>query len=224
MPLPTNTDTIIITLDGNIGAGKTTFLEELRAAAPEYEIINEPVSEWMSLKNAEGKSMLELFYEDMRRWGYTFQNYSLLTRTHAMREAMATTTKRVIITERSILTDRYVFAEMLHKSGDIDNLELLLYMKWFNGFAADLPFRGIIHITTSAATAWDRIHMRGREGEKGIQLEYLAALDAQHNKWVSETSLPVLQISTEEGVSSERNIQQVREFVAGLVAEKPIEA
>jgi deoxyadenosine/deoxycytidine kinase len=35
--------------------------------------VEEPVAEWLTLKNAEGKSLLALFYEDKRRWAYSFQ-------------------------------------------------------------------------------------------------------------------------------------------------------
>ena len=41
---------------------------------------------------------------------------------------------QVIITERSVLTDKHVFAEMLYDAGDIDPLEWELYESWFNIF------------------------------------------------------------------------------------------
>lgn len=208
---------IVFTLDGNIGAGKTTLLEALRSELPDYEIVAEPIGEWMHMKNSDGKSLLELFYEDKRRWAYTFQNCAILTRLRAIKNAMATTKKSVIITERSVLTDRFVFAEMLRDSGDIDALEWELYMNWFNTFAADLPLRGIIHLTTSTSTSAERIIKRGRHGEEHIPLDYLAALDAQHHKWIQNTALPTLQISTEAGVSVDQNVAAVRAFVEGLL-------
>jgi deoxyadenosine/deoxycytidine kinase len=208
---------IIISIDGNVGAGKSTLLEALTGALPDYEIVVEPVGEWMHMKNAEGKSLLELFYEDKRRWAYTFQNCAILTRLRAIKAAIANTKKRVIITERSVLTDRFVFAEMLRDSGDIDALEWSLYMNWYNTFAADLPLRGIIYLTTGVGTSAGRIVKRGRHGEEHIPLDYLSALDAQHHKWLSNTDLPVLRISTEEGVPLAENVGAVRAFVDGLI-------
>jgi deoxyadenosine/deoxycytidine kinase len=210
---------IVISVDGNIGAGKSTFLAALAEAMPEVEVVQEPVGEWMTLKNAEGKSLLELFYDDKRRWAYTFQNCAILTRLRTIRDAIATTKKRVIITERSVLTDRYVFAEMLRTSGDIDELEWALYMKWFDAFAADLPIRGIVHLTTGVGTSAGRIVARGRHGEEHIPLDYLAALDDQHNRWLSTTDSPVVHISTEPGVSVAHNISRVREFIERLQCE-----
>jgi deoxyadenosine/deoxycytidine kinase len=211
------TTPIVISLDGNIGAGKSTFLAALAAAMPEVEVVQEPVGEWMTLKNAEGKSLLELFYEDKRRWAYTFQNCAILTRLRSIREAIASTKKRVIITERSVLTDRFVFAEMLRASGDIDTMEWQLYMKWYDSFAAELPIRGIVYITTCVGTSAGRIVTRGRHGEEHIPLDYLSALDSQHKHWLATTDRPAIHISTEPGVTMEHNIERVREFVTRLV-------
>ena len=208
---------IVISLDGNIGAGKSTLLEAIREAMPEVDVVTEPVGEWTSLKNADGKSLLELFYEDKRRWAYTFQTCAFLTRLQSLRSHLASTTKRVIITERSVLTDRHVFAEMLRASGDIDAIEWALYTKWFDSFAADIPMTGIIHLTTDVSTSAERIVGRARTGEDHIPLDYLTALDKQHQEWVAGSALPVLRLSTEHGVSVEDNLTQIRNFIGALV-------
>lgn len=211
---------IVISLDGNIGAGKSTLLARIRSAVPEWQVVDEPVDTWTSLKNAEGKNLLELFYEDKHRWAYTFQNCAILTRLKTLQSALATATAPVLICERSVLTDRYVFAEMLRDDGDIDALEWTLYESWFNAFAKEFPIRGIIHLTTSPETSLKRIHVRNRHGEEGIPLDYLTALDRQHQKWLSETALPVLEISTEEGVDVDATIAAIRGFIADLMSHK----
>jgi hypothetical protein len=99
---------IVISLDGNIGAGKSTLLEAVRSALPDVEVVVEPVAEWETLKTDDGKSLLQHFYEDKQRWSYTFQNCAILTRLTAIRKSIRETKKKVIITERSLLTDRYV--------------------------------------------------------------------------------------------------------------------
>ncbi len=207
----------MISLDGLIGAGKTTLMEHIARELPDVAVVFEPVGEWMTLKNAEGKSLLELFYEDKRRWSYTFQNCAILTRIRGIKNAIKQSKKRVILTERSVLTDRFVFAEMLRDAGDIDPMEWDLYMKWYESFAEDLPVRGVIHLTTGVGTSAERIVKRGRHGEDHIPLDYLSALDSQHNKWLAATDLPVLRLSTEPGVSPAENIAKVRAFVDALV-------
>ena len=204
---------IIISLDGNIGAGKSTLLEELRLRCPDYECVVEPVGEWMKLVDGDGKSLLENFYEDKKRWAYSFQNCAILTRIKALREAIRDAKKRIIITERSVLTDRHVFAEMLRDSGDLNLLEWTMYTRWFDEFACDLPLRGIIYITTGVDTSAERIQKRARTGESGIPKDYLSALEAQHEKWVSGTNLPVCRISTDASVPVENNVKAVVDFI-----------
>jgi deoxyadenosine/deoxycytidine kinase len=207
----------IISLDGNIGAGKSTLLEAIRKNMPDVEVVQEPVGEWSNLKDKEGKTLLQLFYEDKKRWSYTFQNCAILTRLNAIKKAIAGTTKKVLITERSVLTDRFVFAQMLHDSGDLSKLEWELYLKWYDTFAIELPLKAVIHVTTGVACSSERIVTRGRQGESSIPMEYLTALDDQHHKWLAETELQVLRLSTEKQISLEDNLQRIREFVDTVV-------
>lgn len=209
-PRGSMTTPIVLSLEGNIGAGKSTLLEAIRVAMPDIEVVVEPVGEWLSLKTADGKSLLELFYEDKQRWAYTFQNCAILTRMRLLKQVLQSTKKAVIITERSVLTDRFVFAEMLRASGDLNDIEWQLYLNWYETFATELPMTGIIHLTTDVATSGFRIVKRGRHGEENIPVAYLTALEAQHQSWLSSTTLPVLRVSSED---SEAAIDTIREFV-----------
>jgi deoxyadenosine/deoxycytidine kinase len=212
---------IIISLDGNIGAGKSTLLAEIRNKLHDVHIVDEPVGQWTALKNAEGKNLLELFYEDKKRWSYTFQNCAILTRLKNIQDAVEnldSTLKgpQVIITERSVLTDKHVFAEMLRDSGDIDPLEWDLYESWFNIFGKKHPVKAIIYVSTSSNTSKERIQIRNRQGEDRIGIDYLDALDKQHKKWIENTNIPVLTLSTEIGVPVEENIEKIKEFIQKL--------
>jgi len=212
---------IIISLDGNIGAGKSTLLAEIRKSIPELHVVDEPVGQWTALKNDTGKNLLELFYEDKRRWAYTFQNCAILTRLKNIKEAVEQLDangkgRQVILTERSVLTDKYVFAQMLRDGGDIDSLEWELYDSWFSIFSKQHQVNGIVYLSTSSTTSKERIHIRNRQGEDRIQLDYLDALDLQHKKWIESTDIPVLTLSTEPGASLENNLQQIRDFIQQL--------
>ena len=212
---------LILSLDGNIGAGKSTLLGHIRNYLHDIHVVDEPVGQWTELHNKDGKNLLELFYEDKKRWSYTFQNCALLTRLKNIQDAIAkldTTVKgqQVILTERSMLTDKHVFAEMLHDSGDLNAIEWELYNNWFHTFGKSYPIHGIIYLSTSSKTSKDRIQIRNRQGEDRIQLDYLDALDRQHKKWIEETDLPVLTLSTEPGASLEQNLQNIKEFITTL--------
>ena len=205
---------IIISLDGNIGSGKTTLLGEIRNKV-NVHVVDEPVAQWTALKNAEGTNLLELFYQDKKRWAYTFQNCAILTRLKNIKDAVEAGHK-IIITERSILTDKYVFAEMLRDAGDMDPLEWELYESWFDIFGKEYPVNGIIYVSTNAYISKERIQIRNRIGEENINIEYLEALDIQHKKWIENTNIPVLTLST-EGVTVEKNIEEIKLFIERLL-------
>jgi deoxyadenosine/deoxycytidine kinase len=212
---------IIISLDGNIGAGKSTLLAEIRKHIHDVHLVDEPVGQWTALKNNEGENLLELFYKDKRRWAYTFQNCAILTRLKNIKDAVESldpTLKhpQVIITERSVLTDKYVFAEMLRDAGLMDMLEWDLYDNWFNIFSKQYPVNGVIYLSTGSVTSKERIAIRNRHGEENIDLDYLDSLDRQHKKWIDNTNIPVLTLSTEPGESLETNLQKIREFIDTL--------
>ena len=83
---------------------------------------------------------------------------------------------------------------------------------WFDTFAKDLPVAGIVYITTSPTVAAERIQRRGRDGEQGMDLAYLNALNRQHQAWISTTSLPVLELSTEDDVDVNQSVEALKEF------------
>jgi deoxyadenosine/deoxycytidine kinase len=202
---------MILSLEGNIGAGKTTFLSALAERYPEYHIVLEPIDEWT--KQYDGSSILELFYSDKARWAFTFQAFVLQTLVAAVKKVIhspctvSPSQKRIIITERSALTSRYVFAQMLKDAGCITELEWCLYLRIFDEWA--MPLSGIIYLNTDPETSAKRIEKRGRHGET-VSMEYLEELDRRHRAWINTTDLPVLQISDLS------DIQCVNVFISSL--------
>ena len=79
-PQPTLKPTRIISLDGNIGVGKTTLIEHIRKRFPDIVIVPEPVDMWTQLKDEKGRNLLELFYKDKQRWSFSFQQAAMLSR------------------------------------------------------------------------------------------------------------------------------------------------
>jgi deoxyadenosine/deoxycytidine kinase len=212
---------IILSLDGNVGGGKSYLLKQIRKRFPAFKIVDEPVGQWTELINENGENMLELFYKDKKRWGYTFQTCALLTRQknmQAMIEQLDTVTDEthIIITERSILTDKHIFADMLHRTGYMSSLEWDLYNKLFDALSQQQHIDGVIYVSTSALTSKDRIQMRGRPEEETISIDYLNDLDKQHEKWLSSTTIPVCSVSTEPGSSLDTVLEQINNFVEEL--------
>jgi deoxyadenosine/deoxycytidine kinase len=150
---------------------------------PDVFVIEEPVGVWEQF-NVNEKNILQHFYEDQRRWAYTFQNAAILTRIIHINNAIKENPGyKLYITERSILTDKFVFAKMLHKDKIIDDMEMQLYNMWFDNFGL-MDVAGILWLTTDVQTCIERIKIRGRPGEENISQEYLENLDKAHNEWL----------------------------------------
>lgn len=208
---------LLISIDGNIGAGKTTILNSLREACPDLHLVKEPVQEWMQMNDEKGRNILELFYSDIERWAYTFQHVTLMTRINNTTEVLKRVegTDAVVVMERSILTDRHVFAEMLKKQGKLNPLEWDLYTRWYDLLTGFMPVDGIIHVNTDVETCIQRIASRARPGEV-TPVEYLNDLHDAHESWLSDAAHPVLTLSTTDGSDETERIAKIVSFLDQL--------
>jgi deoxyadenosine/deoxycytidine kinase len=219
---------ILISIDGNIGAGKSTFLRHLKDKYPEWHFIDEPVDAWTKFKNNQDESLLEVFYKDRHRWSYTFQNCALLTRVRAITKSIKEwqnecklnpekAKHNIFITERCVETDYNVFAKMLHDDGSLDKLEWDLYRQWYRFLiqSSNVEVEGIIYVNCSPNKCLERISHRAREGESVIPLDYLSNLHNYHKNWIENTTVPVLDINTEcDGY--EYPMEEVMKYVSRL--------
>ena len=179
-------------IEGNIGVGKSTLVEKLKDNG--MITLQEPVDAWSNVRNSNGKNILQEFYGDPKRWAYTFQSIAFRSRILGMKNLP----ERCIV-ERSVFTDRMVFAETAHDEGNIDEIEWNDYVIWFD-FVMDIAGSkptGIIYLRGSPETCLEQIKRRGRVGEEGITIDYLRALHRKHDKWLSEEeNVLVLDIDT----------------------------
>lgn len=99
----------IISIEGNIGVGKSTFISILKNKWPNCDIVSEPVELWKDLTNDDNKNILQMFYEDINRWSYTFQNLACITRMMKIEDKINESNSEYIFLDRSLATDKHVF-------------------------------------------------------------------------------------------------------------------
>jgi len=151
---------IIISFDGNIGSGKSSivryfeknFAKFCNMKTYHYNIcfLQEPVSIWESIKDENGKNAIEKFYENNERYSFAFQMMAYISRLSLFKEAL-TKDYDIIFTERSMYTDKNVFAKMLYDNNKMDTIEYQIYLKWFDEFSEtikDLKIGSSYGITT----------------------------------------------------------------------------
>ena len=179
---------MIISIEGNIGSGKSTLLENLQShfgMNKKIIFLEEPVAEWETITNANGTTMLHLFYEDQKKHAFAFQMMAYISRLALLKEAVENNQDAIIITERSLYTDCMVFAKMLFDSGNIEVQNYKIYLKWFNTFAQDYTINKVIYVKSAPEVCYKRIAKRSRDGESNIPLSYLINCDKYHTEMLN---------------------------------------
>ena len=76
-------------IEGNIGAGKSTFItlfEKYLKKDEESHLLQEPVESWLNTKDSSGKHILQHYYEDQKKYGFTFQMNAFISRVNDIEE------------------------------------------------------------------------------------------------------------------------------------------
>lgn len=153
--------------------------------------IEEPLSHWEAIKDNEGKNILQNFYENQTKYAFSFQVMSLQTRSLQLRRIIEDNPKgAIIISERSIFTDRDIFAKMLYDDGKINSIEMKVYNLVFDQTQQILDgiIQKRIYLRSSPQQTFIRKCGRNRPGEEGVCLEYLQKCHNYHEYQFSNNS------------------------------------
>lgn len=206
----TSDDKLMVLLEGNIGAGKTTVGRKI-ATSGLFDFIEEPTSQW---REGFAANMLELFYSDTKRWAFTFQICAFVTRAKTWNEVTKYTYHNQVLLERSIYCDRHVFAKNCYETGLFSEAEYQLYCGMWDFTVSqycDEP-DAIIYLRTPAEVCLQRIKDRGRMEEMSIPLEYLLQLENLHDEWLLENPKSIV-LDGENHWTAQEVVNQIFEAV-----------
>lgn len=188
---------LIISIEGNIGSGKSTFIKRLEEhwnsskQLDEKKIffLSEPVDEWLKIKDENDEHILSKFYNDQEKYSFTFQMMAYISRLNKLKDAIEMLKLKenaVIITERSLMTDKHVFAQMLYDEKKIEKIEFDIYNKWFDSFNKDTQIDKVVYISSNPNICFERVKLRDRNGESNIPLEYLTKCNEYHDNMIKK--------------------------------------
>lgn len=168
-----------ILVEGNIGVGKSTFLEHFKQY-DSVEIIPEPVER---LQNFNGSNLLDLVYKDTEKWGFPFQSYAALL---MLQNHLKPTEKKIKLIERSIFSAHQCFNKLLREDNCLKKEEYDILQAWnecmekFFDIQPDL----IVYLRATPEQVYERMKQRNRSEESNVDLHYLQHLHKLHEKWL----------------------------------------
>jgi deoxyadenosine/deoxycytidine kinase len=173
-----------VAVAGNIGVGKSTLVE-LLAERMQWTPFFEPQSQ---------NPYLADFYQDMREWSFQSQIFFLSRRLRAHRDI--SDHPGPAVQDRSVYEDAEIFAHNLFLERNMSDRDYRTYRDLYEVLTRFLPPPDlVVYLRASVDTLVDRISMRGRDYEKGIQPEYLTRLNDLYEEWTERFSLcPVLTV------------------------------
>lgn len=219
---------MLIYIEGNIGTGKTTFINNLNQYLSEFsnknindvEVVLEPVDEWMETKCADGENILQKFYGNGEKWAFAFQMNSFISRIKKIEDSGR---DKLLFVERSIYTDRHCFAKLCYESGKMTKLEYDIYCKWNDWLSEGFNVRpdAYIYLKCNPNVNSERILQRSRKGEEGIPIEYLEALHSKHEEWMENENknknVPVLTIDALDNFKDEQVMNTIVEKIKSFI-------
>ncbi|XP_024870976.1 deoxynucleoside kinase-like isoform X1 [Temnothorax curvispinosus] len=172
-----------ICIEGNIGSGKTTFLDHFQSFN-NATILQEPMDLW---RNVAGVNLLELFYKDSVNYAFLFQSYVQLTRLQL--HTMATPSPYKVM-ERSVFSGR-CFLENMKRTHMIQDVEAMVLENWYDWCMENTNIRTdlIIYLRTTPEVVFQRMQARARKEEDCVSLEYLRQIHEIHDDWLYKKTL-----------------------------------
>lgn len=179
-------------------------------------------------------NLLELFYKDTSRWAYTFQSYAILSRMRLQKrpppKSIRNAKNPVMFYERSLYTDRYIFARNCWETELMTDTEWNIYSDWSDYLLdtqGDVHIHGVIYLRAEPQVSHMRLNKRSRSEEKGLTLEYLQQLHNKHEAWLHDKNVekhdslydvPILELDCNKDFESDevnrnRLFEKVKVFI-----------
>ena len=173
-----------ITIEGNIGSGKTSLAT----------LLSKEYNTRLILEEFDDNPFLPLFYKNAERYAFALELSFLAERFHQLKNTLPEND----LFQPKIISD-YLFSKCsIFAKANLEEQEFNLYSQLFDIIQPNLPTPELlVYLYTSPENSLRNIAKRGRSYEQDIPMEYLAKIqDGYLNYFKQHPELKILLIDT----------------------------
>jgi deoxyadenosine/deoxycytidine kinase len=167
-------------LEGGVGVGKSSILENIKNKHPEINVFPEPLLDYQRF--CGGEPLLD-FYSELPGSAFRFQLLALSANYENYERTFHRASKCLV--ERSIYSSFNVFTRTLYDLGDLSAVEHGIVTRIYKILEGNCN-RVIIYLKADPLICMKRIRERGRGEEIEMTIDYLRHLDNSHEKFIHD--------------------------------------
>src|SRR6188472_2746699 len=189
-----------ITIEGNIGAGKTTLAH----------MLSKHYHARLILEEFADNPFLPKFYENQRQYAFPLELFFMAERYKQLKELLQT--KDMF---QNITISDYLFTKcLLFAKVNLPEEEFLLYQKLFDIINPQLVQPDLlIYLHAPVARLRKILRKRNRSYEQSIESEYLLSLQETYTQYIRQYNIKTLfiDVSNADFLGNEKHLQSVLE-------------
>ena len=191
-----------VSIEGVIGVGKTSLAH----------LLEERLNAKLVMEKFDENPFLADFYLDPERYAFQTQLFFLLSRYRQQQELRQTD-----VFHKLVISDYMFVKDRLFASLNLDDKEMSLYdsvakILEKNILNPDL----VIYLQAETPKLMERITLRGRDFEKNMSPDYIAALNQVYNEYFfryQESPLLIINTNDIDFVHNEEDLEEVIRYI-----------
>ncbi len=187
-----------ITVEGNIGAGKTTLAH----------LLSKKINARLILEEFADNPFLPKFYENPKQYAFPLELFFMAERYKQLKEMIHTTDMF-----QSVTVSDYLFTKcLLFAKVNLSEEEFRLYHKLFEIIQQQLIFPDVlIYLHTPVQKLQYNIKKRNREYEQGIPDEYLINIQEMYISYIKQHNVKTIFInaSNADFLDNEKHLEVI---------------
>ncbi|MFN0275806.1 MAG: deoxynucleoside kinase [Chitinophagales bacterium] len=192
----------IITVEGNIGSGKTSLSKKLAA---EYNAK-------LILESFADNPFLQKFFVKQKDYALGMEMFFMAERYEQLKEELSNWE----LFEQRVVIDYLFEKSLLYSKVNLDDAEYNLFQKIFNILNPKLPNSDlIIYLHSNTERLVTNIEKRGREFEKTVRKEYLQQIQEiyfEYFKQHPDNRILILEVSDADFIQNDQHYNQIKEL------------